>query len=155
MVDLPEPYSQFTVIGRREYVKLPEWGIGAIRAKIDTGARTSAIHATNIQPIDDGKRVRFTIITSRKENARHIDLVAEIVRQANVRSSSGKQQNRYVVATRMRLGRVDRIIELSLADREEMLCPMLLGRRSLAGEFLVDVSRAYVLRTRKTKKKRE
>lgn len=125
------------VIGRREYVAFPEWGIRGVEAKIDTGARTSAIHVDNIKRLP-GKRVRFDVVLSRRKPDKCVRVEADLVRFTRVRSSTGHQQERFVVATRMRIGEIKRRIELSLVSRRQMLCRMLLGRTALKG-LLIDV----------------
>ncbi|HRX83509.1 MAG TPA: RimK/LysX family protein [Phycisphaerae bacterium] len=129
------------IIGWREYVALPEWGIAHLEAKVDTGARTSALHVDNLARLP-GERVKFDVVLSRKNPARRVPVVADIVRVTRVRSSTGHQQERFVVATTIRLGGLRRQIELSLVRREQMICRMLLGRKALVG-FLVDVNRKH------------
>lgn len=130
------------VIGRREYVAFPDWGIRGVEAKIDTGARTSAIHVDNIKRLS-GERVRFEVVLSRRRPNKRVQVEADLVRVTRVRSSTGHQQERFVVAARMRIGSVRRRIELSLVSRKHMLCRMLLGRTALSG-FLIDVNVKHV-----------
>lgn len=131
------------VIGWREYVTLPEWSIPPLKAKADTGARTSAIDVADIEEIDD-RRVRFHIIADRDRDHR-VEIVAPIARRTIVRSSLGRTHDRLVVRARMRLGPVECPIELGLVCRANMLCRMLLGRRALADHFLVDSRSTYRL----------
>lgn len=140
---MSEPAHSPLIVGWREYVALPEWGIATLRAKIDTGARTSALHVENIRRLDD-RHVRFDVVLNRK-TGRTVPAEAPIVREAHVRSSSGQLQTRFVVETLVRLGPVSKQIELTLVSRRAMLCRMLLGRRALAEDFLVDVTRRYAL----------
>jgi hypothetical protein len=130
------------LIGWREIVALPEWGVNRIEAKIDTGARTSAIHVEDVVRLG-ANRVRFHLVTSRRSPFRHVPVTAELVRLTRVRSSSGQVQERYVVATSVRIGTLRRRIELSLVGRDKMLCRMLLGRKALRG-FLIDPNRRYL-----------
>lgn len=125
------------VIGWREVVRLPEWGIKAVEAKIDTGARTSAIHVGEVHRLPRG-RVRFDVVLSRKDPVWTVPVETDVVRVTRVRSSTGHAQERVVVATDMRVGHVTRRIELTLVCRRHMLCRMLLGRTALEG-FLIDV----------------
>lgn len=134
--------SSKLIVGWHERVALPTWGVSAIRAKIDTGARSSALHVDNIVPLP-GQRVRFDLIASESGRRRHID--AAVVRTAHVRSSSGHGATRFFVRTRVRLGTIEREVELSLVDRSEMRFRMLLGRTALSG-VLVDPTRTRVLR---------
>ena len=126
------------IIGRREYVALPDWGIEGVEAKIDTGARTSAIHVDNVKRLS-AERVRFDVVLSRRKPDKCVRVEADLVRFTRVRSSTGHQQERFVVATRMRIGDIRRKIELSLVSRKQMLCRMLLGRTALS-DFLIDVN---------------
>ncbi len=137
----PEPL----VIGVTEYVDIPAWRIARLRAKIDTGARSSALHVENIRELGSG-RVRFDVRLSRSESDRRVTVEAPIVRRGQVRPSSGQLEARIFVAVRVRIGPVEREIELSLVDRGRMIFRMLIGRRALAHAFLVDPSRRYVLR---------
>lgn len=152
--DTPPPPPTITV-GWREFVALPEWGIRRIRAKIDTGARTSALHVDNIEPLP-GDRVRFHVILHRHHPHRRVQVEADRVRIARVKPSSGRVQERCVVATRVRLGPVEQVIELGLVCRQQMLCRMLVGRTALEGRFIVDPSARYLLgRPVRRRKRRE
>jgi hypothetical protein len=133
------------IIGVTEYVDLPEWRILSLRAKIDTGARSSALHVENIRELGSG-RVRFDVRLSRNRSERRVTVEAPIARRGRVRPSSGELEARIFVAVKLRIGPVEREIELSLVDRGRMIFRMLIGRRALANAFLVDPSRRYVLR---------
>lgn len=129
-------------VGWRELVDLPDWGISRLRAKLDTGARTSALHVATIVEQPDGK-VCFEVVTHRVADRRR-PIVAEVVRRCRVRSSTGTTSTRYVVRTRLRLGPHEREIELTLVDRGAMIHRMLVGRTGLAG-LLVDPTRRYLV----------
>ena len=132
-----------TVVGWREPVALPDWGIAAIKTKIDTGARTSAIHVDNLVELP-GDRVRFDVVVSASCGnlpATRMNVETDVVRISRVKPSTGERQERLVVRTRMKLGEVERDIELSLVSRHGMLCRLLLGRTALEG-FFVDPSHA-------------
>ncbi len=132
------------VIGVTEYVDLPEWRIARLRAKIDTGARSSALHVENICELVSG-RVRFDVRLSRNRSERRVTVEALVVRRGRVRASNGEVEVRIFVAARLRIGSVEREIELSLVDRGQMIFRMLIGRRALAHDFLIDPSRRYLL----------
>jgi len=132
------------VIGVTEYVDIPAWRILRLRAKIDTGARSSALHVENIRELAAG-RVRFDVRLSRNESDRRVTVEARIARRGQVRPSSGEQEERIFVAVKVRIGPVEREIELSLVDRGRMIYRMLIGRRALAHLFLVDPGRRYLL----------
>lgn len=131
-------------IGWRELVALPDWGIRRVKAKIDTGARTSAIHVADLEDLSDG-RVRFEVVTHETPRLKTVRVEAMPVRESVVRPSHGEAQRRVVCRTTMRLGGIDREIELSLVCRKGMLCRMLVGRRSLGDSFLIDPSRKYIV----------
>ena len=142
--DAGQPSVDRLVVGWREYVALPQWGIASIRAKIDTGARTSAVHVENVEALP-GNRVRFEVVHQRGDANSWVPVEAEIVRESRVRPSTGRRQCRYVVATTLRLGPVEKTIELSLVSRKKMLCRLLLGRTALDDGFLVDPGRTHIL----------
>ncbi len=142
------------VIGWNEDVDLPDWGVRGLRAKVDTGARSSALHVENVEEIGRN-RVRFDVVLHRKRRDRRVHVETRIVRRGRVRSSTGHYTNRIFVATRVRIGPIERVVELSLVDRERMIFRMLLGRTALAGPFLIDVDRAHIQgRRRKTVKRK-
>lgn len=124
-----------TLIGWREWVELPEWGLW-LKAKIDTGAKSSSLDVEDIQVLS-GNRISFGIHRLRKtDQLTHVE--AELVRTIAVRSSNGQRQNRYVVRTILRLCGVEKPILITLASRRRMIHRMLLGREALADDFLID-----------------
>lgn len=149
LVERPLPENRMVehaphVIGYREYVDLPQWGITRIKAKADTGARSSAIDVADLVEIDGGARVRFDVVLSRAQRHRRVTIEAEVVRRTLVRSSLGHAQPRLTVQTKIRVGPVEKMIEVGLVCRKAMICRMLLGRQALAGDFLVDSQRTYL-----------
>ncbi len=130
------------LVGASEYVRLPEWRIGRIRAKVDTGARTSALHVDNIVELPDD-RVRFDVVMHRDDAQRRVQVETKVARRSTVRSSSGQLEPRIFVRTTMVLGAVEREIEISLTGRGSMRYRMLLGRTALKGAFVVDPGRRY------------
>ena len=131
--------GKLITVGWRERVCLPDWDIRGLRAKIDTGARTSAIDVAAIELLPD-ERVRFEVVTRRKPTVRSRWIEADLVRETVVKPSSGERQQRCVCRTRLRLGPVTRHIEVTLVCRRKMACRMLVGRTALAGAFVVDVA---------------
>lgn len=129
--------------GWRELVALPDWGIRRIRAKLDTGARTSAIHVSEILELADG-RLRFEVVVRERPTLKTRWIEARPVRESRVKPVPGKVQERPVVRTRMVLADIEREIEIGLVCRRGMLCRMLLGRTALEG-LAVDGSRKYLL----------
>jgi hypothetical protein len=141
------------LIGWTEMVDLPQWDIRRLRAKVDTGARTSALHVENIEELPRDF-VRFDVVLHRKKRDRRIHVKTRIVRRGRVRSSTGHQTERLFVETTLLMGPIEKRIEISLVDREKMIHRMLLGREALAGPFLIDVDRRMVL-TAKRKARRK
>ena len=133
-----------TLIGWNELVDLPDWNVKRLRAKVDTGARTSALHVTDLKPLPED-RISFDVVLDRKKSHRKAHVVAPISRVGRVRSSTGKYTLRYFVKTTLRLGGVEKTIEISLVDREKMMFRMLLGRTALSGPFLIDPARRRVV----------
>ncbi len=134
------------IVGLREWVDLPQLGIIGLRAKIDTGASTSSLHASDIQPFErDGQPwVRFTAYLGTQVQRRH-RCEAPLVSLKTIKSSNGHSQSRYVISTRLTLGRHSWPIELTLACRKTMRYRMLLGCKALVdGRLLVDPARSYV-----------
>ena len=132
------------VIGVAEYVDIPAWNVRALAAKVDTGARTSALHVENVEELGR-RRVRFDVRLNRRLPREHVRVEATIVRRGRVRSTSGVVKPRLFVEVNVSIGGVRRKIELGLVDRRNMIYRMLLGRSALAGVFLVDPGRRFVL----------
>jgi len=139
------------IVGWSEYVDFPDWGIKRVRAKVDTGARTSALHVEDMEELA-GNRLRFYVRPRRNSRGRRVAVIARIHKRAKVRSSTGHYSMRYFVKTQVQIGPVGKKIEISLVSRERMLFRMLLGRKALERDFLVDVTRRSKL-TGKPKKK--
>lgn len=140
--------TSLPIIGWRERVDLPDWGMRRVRAKIDTGARTSAIDVAQIEELEGG-RIRFEVVSRVKPDRKTRWVEATPVRTSTVKPSHGEPQQRYVCLTRVRVGPIEREIEISLVCRQGMLCRMLLGRTALEGVALVDSSQKNVLTGRK------
>ena len=134
------------VSGWRELVHLPDLGIGPIIAKLDTGARTAALHAKNIEiyQSDDGERIRFdAFVDDAVSHAKRCDL--PLVGMRRVKNTGGSVENRAVVKTRIKLGRRIWTTEVTLTDRAEMGVPMLLGRATMKRRVVVHPGKSFVL----------
>jgi hypothetical protein len=133
-------------IGWREWVALPELGIDRIKAKVDTGARTSSLHASRITAVDvDGTpHIRFEVHPYQRSSRITVTAVAPLLGYRHVRSSSGHGADRPVVTTTVELMGQRRAIELTLVARDEMGFRMLLGREAIRGAFAVDTGRSYL-----------
>ena len=140
--------DKLETIGWKESVDIPDWGIEHLVAKADTGARRSAIDVENITELP-GNRVRFDIALHRNDRDFTKTITAPIAHQTHVRSSNGQQHERYFVRTKVRIGHRLKEIELSLVSRKNMICRMLLGRKALEGDFLVDSTEKHVTRKRR------
>jgi len=131
-------------VGWRELVALPELGLTAVPAKIDTGARTSSLHATVLDRFErDGRNyVRFAVDFGRQ----HVRQVCEAVQvdRRGITSSNGETQMRLIVKTPMRIGAVEFRAEISLADRSDMQFPLLIGRTALRRRFVVDSGSSWL-----------
>lgn len=149
----PAPGEHLDVIGWREYVDLPDWGGVRVKAKADTGARSSAIDVANLEELDDG-RVRFHVIFNRAHPDERTEVVATVSRRTHIRSSFGHRHDRLFVRTRIRIGNHEREAELGLVCRKNMRCRMLLGRTFLEGHFLVDSGHTYVLSKRRSARRK-
>jgi hypothetical protein len=141
--------SQPVIIGWREWVSLPEWNL-ELKAKADTGARSSAIDCSSIEELP-GDLVRFTVRLSRK-TSRDLTLEAPIAMRKRVRSTTGPGRDRLFVETTLILGGREKRILVNLTCRKQMIHRMLLGREALAGDFLVDSSVDHWATPRKKKK---
>ncbi len=130
-------------IGWKEVIDLPDWGIRGLLAKADTGARGSALDVGSVCRDGPG-RVRFDVVLQRKDRSDVHPVLADIVETRRVRSSNGQVEERFVVRTRVRIGRIDREVDFSLVGRHRMICRALLGRRALEGCFLVDSGAKYL-----------
>ena len=136
--------KQRITIGYAERIDLPEWGVFELAAKVDTGALSSALHVENLCEWEDGW-VSFDVLLDGARRRRRKNLEARLARHGQVRSTAGAIETRLFVSTLLRLGEFERRIEVGLVDRAQMNYRMLLGRRALAGRFVVDPRRRYLL----------
>lgn len=146
------PHSRPTLfpiplIGWREDVRLPELGEGALVAKIDTGARSAALHAEDI--LIYGKHVGFTIELDGKRQK----MKAVLLGAKRVKSSNGQSEIRAVIETRIEIGHYVFDAEITLTDRADMGVPMLLGRNTIKGRFIVHPGRSFLISRNKRKSK--
>lgn len=143
------------VIGWREWVALPELGIDKIKVKIDTGARTSVIHAFEISPFEhNGQRyIRFSLHPVQHRRQPVVDCEAKVVDERTVTSSNGEREHRYVIETIVELGGDSWPIELTLSNRDEMGFRMLLGRAAVRKRFVIDPGGSFRLSGRTAGKK--
>ena len=140
------------VIGWREWVGFPDLGIPQIKAKVDTGARTSCLHAFLVQPFerDGAPWIRFDIHPNQRSNTEVLSCEAPVLEQRLVRDSGGHEELRYVIETTVSIGERMHTVEVTLTDRDSMKFRVLLGRTAMAGQYIVNPDRSYL----KGKKKR-
>jgi ribosomal protein S6--L-glutamate ligase len=138
-------YPEF-IIGRQEWVVLPELSIPAICAKVDTGAKTSSLHAYDIEYITkEGKScVRFTVHPIEHNNAIICSCTSPLIDKRNIKSSNGEIEERPVIKTQLCIGQSQWDIELNLTNRDYMGHRMLIGREALGKHTLVYPGAAYI-----------
>jgi hypothetical protein len=139
------------LIGWKERLDFPAWGIRRVKAKIDTGARTSALGAvsyTLYHADGGGLCVRLRLAPHRKRPAEVHEVEAPVLRMVTVRNSGGQCEERPLIEADVCLGPVRKRIRLTVTHRPGMLFRLILGRQALAGDFVVDVSNKYLLRGR-------
>lgn len=135
-------------IGWREWVSIPMLGLPAIKAKIDTGARTSAIHAFDIERFkrDDGQDwLQFSVLPLQRDNTVVRRCEAQLVDIRKVTDSGGHAADRFFIRTELHIGDQVRDIEITLSQRDDMLFRMLLGRTAMVPGIQVDPSLSYSL----------
>jgi hypothetical protein len=139
-------HKELLIIGWRELVHLPDLGINSIKAKIDTGARSSALHAFHIQNFQrNGKSmIEFHIHPYQRDTQRTVIAEAELLEYRKVRNSGGHIQSRPVIQTKVQLGNKQWSIELTLTNRDVMGFRMLLGRQAIRHKFLVDSGQSFL-----------
>ncbi len=133
------------LIGWREWCALPQLGIPAIKVKIDTGARTSAMHAFNIQSqMKKGRDfVSFSVFPIQADKNIMVNCEAPVVDKRVVTSSTGHRELRFIILTQITLGQQTREIELSLSNRDPLKFRMLLGREALKNLAVIDATRSF------------
>ena len=134
------------ILGWREWVSLPGLGIDRIKAKIDTGARTSALHAFDVRLVEDNdkKLVKFCIHPEQKNLDKVIECEAVLLDEREVKDSGGHSENRYVIETDILIGSQLHTAEVTLTNRDSMGFRMLIGRTAMKGHYLVDPGKSYV-----------
>ncbi len=135
------------ILGRREWIALPDLGLFAIKAKVDTGARTSALHAEQIEMIGSASspRARFLVRPLLEAPDLAVWCEADLLGERDVTSSSGERECRWIISTTLRVGGRAWPIELGLTNRDGLVHRMLLGRQAIQPGMLVDPARSFLL----------
>ena len=143
-----------TLMGRQEWCQLPQLGFDRIRGKVDTGAKTSALHAENIRCIqkDGMDYVQFHVESCPGEHGTQVLCEMPLQSKRLIKSSNGIEEIRCVITTEVKIGPVKKEIDITLTDRKKMRFNLLLGRKALEDDFIIDPSAKYLLKNKKRKK---
>ena len=138
--------KQLSVVGWREWLSLPELGIDKIKAKVDTGARTSALHAFALRPFKEGgkDRISFDMHPLQHNTTTVLTCTADVIDLRWVSDSGGHREERYVIRTPVVIGGETWPIEITLTERDTMLFRMLLGRSAIRQRFWVNPARSFI-----------
>jgi hypothetical protein len=138
--------TSYGIIGWREWIALPGLGVQAIKAKVDTGARSSALHAFDLEHFDrDGiGMVRFQAHPIQRDDRHIVTAEAVLLEERVVRNSGGQEELRPVIETTVQVGQHTWVIELTLTNRDQMGFRMLLGRQAVRRRYLVDPGHSYL-----------
>ena len=133
-------------LGWREWASLPDLGLDRIKAKVDTGARTSALHAFEVRQfdVDGSSKVEFLVHPNQRDLDTVVTCVADVIDRRSVRDSGGRSEQRWVIRTPLTLGGKTWPIEMTLTERDNMLFRMLLGRTAISGIAVVNPQRSYL-----------
>ena len=137
------PARERPIIGWREWVGLPELGVAWVKAKVDTGARSSSLHTWDVEVDEDHGVVRFAVHPFQHDDETTTSVTANLVERRDVRSSNGEVETRPVISTRIVVAGFVVPIELTLSARDEMGFRMLLGRTAVRRRFLIDPGRSF------------
>lgn len=134
------------IVGSEEWVELPQLHIPAIKVRVDSGAKTSSLHAVNIEPFtkEGNAWVQFDVYPIQSDGKTVVRCQAEVLDKRVIKSSSGNRESRYVIKTQLRLGDYFWEVELTLTDRDSMGYRMLLGREAMSGKMLVDPQTGFL-----------
>ena len=139
------------ILGWREWVSLPNFGIKKIKAKVDTGARTSALHAFRLDTFKENGilKIAFSIHPKQRHTRIVKECIAEVVDYRWVSDSGGHREQRYVIKTNLLLGSRTQSVEITLTNRDDMKFRLLLGRTALINGYLINPGQSYLTRQQK------
>lgn len=148
--------TELDVLGWREWIGFPDLGISQIKAKVDTGARTSCLHAFLVEPFEQEGAlwVRFDIHPNQNNSSEVLSCTAPVLDKRVVKDSGGHEELRYVIETVISIGDRQHTVEVTLTDRDTMKFRVLLGRTAIRRLYVVDSGRSYVRGKRKRKMKK-
>jgi len=145
-----QPSAGPRLVGWKEYLGFPEWGVARVKVKIDTGARTSALGVMSyeLRQADGlGLVAELRLSLQRKQSEPSMVVHAPVLRMVVVRNSTGMYEQRPLIETEVCLGSVCKRVRFTITNRAAMRFPVILGRKALEGDFVVDVSKKYLLRS--------
>ena len=139
--------DQKKIIGWREWVGLPDLGIDKIKAKIDTGARTSTMDAEGYELTEEDGIIlaRFQVTFGNRKKLKEKVCTARVVENRKITNSGGHVEERIVIVSNIKIGQLIKEIEITLTQRKNMKFRMLLGRTAISEDFVVDVTRSYLM----------
>ena len=142
------------IVGWREWVRLPGLKVKKIKAKLDTGARTSTLHAFKVTPFTKygASYVRFYIHPLQRKSKPEIKCVAVVIDSRHITDTSGRREERPVIRTILKIGRSRYPIELTLTNRDQMGFRLLIGRQALRRRYLVDPGRSFVIKKKRKRR---
>ncbi|MCB0375170.1 MAG: 30S ribosomal protein S6--L-glutamate ligase [Sinomicrobium sp.] len=134
------------IVGSEEWISLPELNVPAVKVRVDSGAKTSSLHAVNIEPFvkENTNWIRFDVYPLQHNGKTCVHCEAEVMDKRTVISSSGNRESRYVIKTVLKFGEYAWDIELTLTNRDSMGYRMLLGREAMSERILVDPARSFL-----------
>ncbi len=135
--------TNLPLIGWKEKISLPEFGLKAIKAKIDTGAKTSALHATDIQVMKRGSKI-YVLFSVENDDGKKIHLDVPLIEERIIKSSTGEKTLRPVVETDIQLGTIKIRAQVTLINRDLMGFKMLIGRDAIKNHFLIHPNKAFL-----------
>lgn len=138
--------QKLLTVGWREWLSLPELGIARIKAKVDSGARTSALHAFEIRSFKQHNKhyIRFKIHPLQRSKEDAVECVAEVQDIRWITDSGGHRERRYVIKTQLKLGEINWPIELTLTNRDTMSFRMLLGRTAMKKRLVINPAVSFL-----------